>query len=63
MEAGRLRFYGKGIEQMRQALEIHSAQLSICTFGEFVAAYDEQNARIAKGDYYKASVENEKRAA
>lgn len=38
---------------LQVALTIHQAQIDICTLKEFSDAFDEQEARISKGDFYK----------
>lgn len=56
-KTNRLGFDSQGLIEIKQALVIHGAQLEVCTFGEFAGAYDEQNKRIAAGEFYKPGVD------
>jgi hypothetical protein len=49
----KLGFTAAELNAVKVALPIHQAQIEICTLGEFSDAFDEQEKRIEKGDFYK----------
>jgi len=55
-EAGKLGFDAEALNDIKEAFEIHQAQLEICTYKEFADAFNTQDARIVKGDTYRGAV-------
>jgi hypothetical protein len=49
----KLGFTAAELNAVKVALPIHQAQIEICTLGEFSDAFDEQEKRIEKGNFYK----------
>lgn len=48
-----LGFNASELKAVKVALTIHQAQIDICTLAEFTTAFDEQEKRIAQGNFYK----------
>ena len=53
LKTKRLGFTASELAAAKEALSIHATQLEVCTFGEFVSAFDEQEKRIKAGVFYK----------
>jgi len=54
-ETSRLGFDAEALTDIKEAFEVHQAQLEICTYKEFTDAFNTQDARIAKGETYKGN--------
>lgn len=66
IKTSKLGFNATELKAVKVALTIHQAQIDICTLAEFTDAFDEQEARIAKGNFYKREGDlkiNERQAA
>lgn len=66
IKTSKLGFNATELKAVKVALTIHQAQIDICTLKEFSDAFDEQEKRIAKGDFYKREGDlsvNERKAA
>lgn len=48
-----LGFTASELKVVKFSLTIHQAQIDICTLAEFTNAFDDQEERIAKGNFYK----------
>lgn len=48
----KLGFTATELSAVKVALSIHSAQIDLCSMGEFTRAFNEQKNRISKGNFY-----------
>lgn len=48
-----LGFYKAELDLMKLALQIHQYQINNCTYAQFEKAFNEQEKRIAKGEFYQ----------